>query len=270
MAKRERILTWRLRIDNIRRLGIPLILLSCALAILIIAMGIFVWLLKEERVVEIEKIVEVTREIPIFSEKIKVIEVPVYIEVPKIIEVPRAQIVPLVEPAGTDPLELIETNPASTVAPDVNMNSEFDTEEHSNTVATILESGGAEVGAQLNFALLWENTNDLDLHVETPSGEILFFGKSVIGEGRLDSDKNVRQGLTENAIENIRWEKDAPEGTYKIYVSLYTNRSSLGSASTDFQLVVHQKGQIFGSYAGKVSHSSLRKRQFVASMNFSD
>ena len=83
MAKRENILTWRLKIDNIKRLGIPLILLACALAILIVALGIFIWLAKEPRVVEIDKIVEVTREVPIISEKIKVVEVPVYIEVPK-------------------------------------------------------------------------------------------------------------------------------------------------------------------------------------------
>ena len=84
MAKRENILTWRLKIDNIKRLGIPLILLACALAILIVALGIFIWLAKEPRVVEIDKIVEVTREVPIISEKIKVVEVPVYIEVPKV------------------------------------------------------------------------------------------------------------------------------------------------------------------------------------------
>ena len=84
MAKRERGLTWKLRIDNLKRLGIPLILLACALAILILALGVFIWLVQQERIVEVEKIVEVTREVPIISEKIKVVEVPVYIEVPKV------------------------------------------------------------------------------------------------------------------------------------------------------------------------------------------
>jgi len=85
MAKRERGLTWKLRIDNLKRLGIPLILLACALAILILALGVFIWLVQQERIVEVEKIVEVTREVPIISEKIKIVEVPVYIEVPKIL-----------------------------------------------------------------------------------------------------------------------------------------------------------------------------------------
>ena len=50
MAKRERILTWRLRIENLKRLGVPMILLACALAIVIIALGVFIWLWKKEKV----------------------------------------------------------------------------------------------------------------------------------------------------------------------------------------------------------------------------
>ena len=41
MAKREKLLTWRLRIENLKRLGIPLIYFAAALAIVIIALGIF-------------------------------------------------------------------------------------------------------------------------------------------------------------------------------------------------------------------------------------
>ena len=84
MANREKALTWRLKIENIKRLGIPLILLSCALSILLLAFGAFIWLIQQERIVEIEKIVEVTREVPIISDRIKVVEVPIYIETPRI------------------------------------------------------------------------------------------------------------------------------------------------------------------------------------------
>ena len=41
MAKREKLLTWRLRIENLKRLGMPLIYFAAALAIIIIALGIF-------------------------------------------------------------------------------------------------------------------------------------------------------------------------------------------------------------------------------------
>ena len=40
MAKRENLLTWRLRIENLKRLGMPLILFATAAAIIILAIGI--------------------------------------------------------------------------------------------------------------------------------------------------------------------------------------------------------------------------------------
>ncbi len=84
MAKRENVLTWRLRIENLKRLGIPLILFATAAAIIILAIGIFLWLIKKEKIVEIDKVVEITKEIPVVSEKLKVVEVPIYIEKPYI------------------------------------------------------------------------------------------------------------------------------------------------------------------------------------------
>ena len=80
MAKREKLLTWRLRIENLKRLGMPLIYFAAALAIVIIALGIFFWLIQKERVVEIDKVVEVVKEVPVVSEKLKIVEVPVYVE----------------------------------------------------------------------------------------------------------------------------------------------------------------------------------------------
>ena len=62
MAKREKLLTWRLRIENLKRLGMPLIYFAAALAIVIIALGIFFWLIQKERVVEVDKVVEVVKE----------------------------------------------------------------------------------------------------------------------------------------------------------------------------------------------------------------
>ena len=266
MSKRETALTWRLNIDNIKRLGIPLILFSCALAILLLALGVFIWLVQKERVIEIEKIVEVIREVPIISEKIKVVEVPVYIEVPRIqVEVPPVVVPPVVVP----PVQ-IETDPVFSTAPGIIKNTTADNEELSRDVEEILRNGSAAVGGQLNFALRWGNTNDLDLHVETPSGETINYIKKVIGKGKLDSDKNTRQGLTATAIENIRWDKDAPEGTYKVYVSLFKDRSGSELDSTDYQLVVHKNGQAVASFAGSLSHSERNRRQLVTTMNFSD
>ena len=50
LAKRERILTWRLFIDNLKRLALPLILIACAIAIILIALGFFIWLIKKDKI----------------------------------------------------------------------------------------------------------------------------------------------------------------------------------------------------------------------------
>ena len=91
MAKREKLLTWRLRIENLKRLGMPLIYFAAALAIVIIALGIFFWLIQKERVVEVDKVVEVVKEVPVATEKLKIVEVPVYVETPveKVVEVTK-------------------------------------------------------------------------------------------------------------------------------------------------------------------------------------
>ena len=123
IAKREKLLTWRLRIENLKRLGVPLIYVAAALAIVIIALGIFFWLIKKERVVEVDKVVEVTKEVPIVSEKLKIVEVPVYVETPveKVVEVTKE--VPIV----SEKLKIVEvpvyveTSPTKRNSPKVNI-----------------------------------------------------------------------------------------------------------------------------------------------------
>ena len=83
LARRERILTWRLFIDNLKRLGLPLILIACAIAILLIAIGILVWFIKNEKVKEVEKVVrkETVKEVPVVSERINIVEVPKFVPI---------------------------------------------------------------------------------------------------------------------------------------------------------------------------------------------
>jgi hypothetical protein len=118
--------------------------------------------------------------------------------------------------------------------------------------------------------LRWNNTNDLDLFVETPSGKTISYKNKKVKEGKLDADKNIGQNISSYPIENIRWEKNAPSGVYKIFASMYSLRSGSRSGKTDYNLVVHKNGQAFKSFSGNVSHSKLKKKNLIATMNFSN
>ena len=70
-----------------------------------------------------------------------------------------------------------------------------------------LEREGAE-SSDVQISLMWNNYNDLDLHVVCPSGERIHGGnrESACG-GELDVDANVRPE-TKKPVENVVW----PEG----------------------------------------------------------
>ena len=70
IANRESVLTNKLKQDNLRKLAITSVIFAGALSAIIIASGIAIWLVKDQKIVEVvkEKIVEVTKEPKIIIE----------------------------------------------------------------------------------------------------------------------------------------------------------------------------------------------------------
>lgn len=108
--------------------------------------------------------------------------------------------------------------------------------------ASRLQREGGATG-EIRISLLWNNTNDLDLHVTPPSGEEISFShkRSKCG-GLLDIDMNV-SGTSNTPIENVFWAHgSAPRGNYRVRVKQYRCRD--GQNDTPFRVEVLAGGEV--------------------------
>ena len=84
---------------------------------------------------------------------------------------------------------------------------------------------------KLRVNLSWNTTDDLDLHIITPNGEIGYNTPNKTIEyngvfGVLDIDKNAGGNIVSNPQENINFDA-LPFGLHKIYVHFYTQREKV-------------------------------------------
>ncbi|MCP2504358.1 MAG: hypothetical protein NLN65_03580 [Candidatus Poseidoniaceae archaeon] len=108
-----------------------------------------------------------------------------------------------------------------------------------------LEREGAK-SSDVQVSLMWNNYNDLDLHIVCPSGERLHGGnKTSACGGILDVDANVR-AETRKPVENVFWpEGTAPGGQYHVYVHYYKKHNKRRSKDpTVFQIMVNSGGEM--------------------------
>ena len=106
-----------------------------------------------------------------------------------------------------------------------------------------LEREGAK-SSDVQISLLWNNYNDLDLHVVCPSGERIHGGNRTSNcHGELDVDANVRPE-TKKPVENVVWpEGKAPGGTYRVYVHHYKKHKKRRARDpTEFKVICNGGG----------------------------
>ncbi|MCU0684318.1 MAG: hypothetical protein MUF34_19100 [Polyangiaceae bacterium] len=119
-------------------------------------------------------------------------------------------------------------------------------------------AGGQYEGVDVRASLLWNNRNDLDLHVIAPSGEHIYFGhKRSACAGWLDVDMNV-SGNTTTPVENIRWARGAaPGGRYRVIVQNYRFHER-DEQPTPFKVEVEIGGEIYHFYNTISPHRETR------------
>lgn len=104
------------------------------------------------------------------------------------------------------------------------------------------------------FRLYWQGEEDLDLHVQEPAGEAIFFGhrKSESG-GELDVDCNsAADRICRSPVENVYWPVDrAPEGDYTYWIELFQH--SQAERAVPFTLQVLLGKQVVHTETGTMS-----------------
>ena len=114
----------------------------------------------------------------------------------------------------------------------------------------------------MSFSLTWNNTNDLDLHVQTPNKDWLYYRKkrkTGLGAGSLDVDKNASK-LTTRPVENISF-GNAIAGQYNANVSIYANRSPSNESYTNYTLIIYQNGQPVKIHSDRIKNTEIKGRR---------
>ena len=133
------------------------------------------------------------------------------------------------------------------------LEAQMASEEAEQELEERLDREGAKT-SEVQVSLMWDNYNDLDLHVLCPSGERIHGGNKVSEcGGELDVDANVRPE-TKKPVENIVWpDFRAPPGVYKVYVHHYKKHKKRRSKDpTKFRVVCNAGGNVT-HYEGELS-----------------
>jgi hypothetical protein len=110
----------------------------------------------------------------------------------------------------------------------------------------VVAAGGQHADVDIRASLIWNNYNDLDLHVQAPDGYVWFADKRPSGcRGWLDVDANAGGPSTCTPVENTRWQKGyAPAGRYKVWVHHYATHDHRAGARSPFIVELEIFGEV--------------------------
>ena len=102
-------------------------------------------------------------------------------------------------------------------------------------------------GSKLRISSAWQDDTDLDLHVETPEGNTIFWEKREVDGGRYDFHNCTGECANPAPhVESVFFEETVQDGTYKIWFVHEQAR-----AATSFEIEVDYNGETI-EFAGDV------------------
>lgn len=115
-----------------------------------------------------------------------------------------------------------------------------------------LQEHGAQTG-DVQASLIWNNYNDLDLHIIDPNEEHIYFAhKQARSGGHLDVDMNAGGRESNEPVENIYFpEGKAPAGRYRVYVHFYASHDTENLTPFRCEVLVKDKVHTFTSEMAK-------------------
>ncbi len=120
-------------------------------------------------------------------------------------------------------------------------------------MGTLIDSG------LITITLLWQTIDDLDLAVQEPSGNLIWYKNNSIHSasgGFLDIDMNRADPLSETPVEHIVYRNEPPHGRYKVLVTYYKKNSSATNVPYDVHVKIGNSYKLlhgFHSVASKTT-----------------
>jgi hypothetical protein len=114
---------------------------------------------------------------------------------------------------------------------------------------------------KLQVTLSWHTLDDLDLNVYCPGGVLGGMqnvrGPGVCGDGvkDVDSNRNLKENVSSNPVENVVWQTDIPNGSYKFEILPYLAVDDNRNVNVPFDLRFRIDGKETVCH-GTVRHNS--------------
>ena len=116
----------------------------------------------------------------------------------------------------------------------------------------------------LSYTLIWNSTDDLDLHVIDVNENHIYFKHYCKGNdnqftntgGQLDIDLNAGEERSNNPVENVYFKCTPPLGSYRVFVNAYDKKDNEPLA---FNIIVRENGVLKKQIESTISQKKENK-----------